>query len=253
LKILFENRLTHKSFSLNLKTYYTFLLVVTLLFGYLFPTISQRLVKKAEKGQNIVARFNLLKKAGYLNPMDQDIHYLKALLLYSYFKKSANLESFYSALASLKKVQRLNKYFINAYLLESDLYRLLLQENSGYAAVHEEILAPLAKAEQYAPLDPFIKLQKAEIYLQFNLVQSAREEALKALELEPDYVSALYFLQRNFNYFPYNNTFKSRIDKILNKASQIKPDPGTYLHALFKIPGKQEMAGDNGEERRSHE
>ncbi len=247
LKNLFENRLTHKSFTLNLKTYYTFLLVVTLLFGYLLPYISQRLVKKAEKDQNIVSRYNLLKKAGFLNPLDQDIHNLKALLLCSYFKKSANLESFYSALASLKKVQRLNKYFKNAYLLESDLYMQMQQKNPGYAGIHEEILAPLAKAEQYAPLDPFIKLQKAEIYLRFNHMQSAREEALKALELEPDYVSALYFLQRNFNYFPDKNTFKSRIDKIRDKASQIKPKPGTYLYALFKTPGKSGTVRDTGE------
>jgi hypothetical protein len=78
-------------------------------------------------------------------------------------------------------------------------------------------------------------------------VQSAREEALKALELEPNYVSALYFLQRNFNYFPDNNTFKSRIDKIRNKASQLDPSPDTYLYALFKIPGKAGAVRDTGE------
>jgi tetratricopeptide (TPR) repeat protein len=247
LKNLFENQLNYKSFSLNLKTYYIILLVVTLLMGYLFPYLSQQFVEKAQTQKNlsILTRFNLLKKAGYLNPLDAAVYYKKAELLYSYYKEAANLESFYSALDNLKKAQRLNRYYIDAYLLESDLYRELLQKNLAYTAIHEEIIAPLAKAEHYAPRDPFIKLQKADIYLQFNHMQSARQEALKALELEPDYVSALYFLQRNFNYFPDNNAFKSRIDKILDKASQIKPEPGTYLYGLFKVPEKQEVVNEN--------
>lgn len=244
LKNLFENRLTYKSFSINLKTYSIILLVVPLFIGYLFPYLSQRFVEKAQrqKNINIMTRFHLLKKAGYLNPLDAAVYYKKAELLYHYYKRSTNLESFYSALDNVKKAQRLNRYYIKAYLLESDLYRHLLQKNLAYAAIHEEIIAPLVRAEQYAPQDPFIKLQKADIYLRFNHMESARQEALKALELEPGYVSALYFLQRNFHYFPDENAFNSRIDKILDRASQIKPMPGTYLYELFKAPGKQEAA-----------
>ena len=244
LKNLFENRLTYKNFSINLKTYYIILLVVPLLIGYLFPYLSQRLVEKAqtEKNISIMTRFHLLKNAGYLNPLDAAVYYKKAELLYHYYKTSTNPDSFYSALDNVKKAQRLNRYYIKAYLLESDLYRHLLQKNLAYAAIHEEIIAPLARAEQYAPQNPFIKLQKAEVYLRVNHMQLAREEALKALELEPGYVSALYFLQRNFHYFPDKNDFKSRIDKILDRASQIKAEPGTYLYELFKVPGKQEAA-----------
>jgi|GEM_PF-618301 len=242
LKNLFENRLTYQSFSISLKTYCIVLLVVTLLVGYLFPYLSQRLVEKAQTQKNIsiMARFNLLRKAGYLNPLDASVYYKKAELLYNYYKEATNLDSFYLALDNLKKAQRLNRYYIAAYRLESELYRLLLQKKLTYAAIHEEIIAPLAKAEQYAPKDHVIKLLKAEIYLRFNHMQLARQEALKALELEPDYVSALYFLQMNFNYFPDKNVFKRRIKKIMDKASLIKPEPGTYLYNLFKVPGKQE-------------
>jgi tetratricopeptide (TPR) repeat protein len=208
-----------------------------LIAGYLFPWIADGLIKKSQKAAHPVEAFSLLKKAGYLNPLDQNIHYLKAFSLYNYFKKTSSLEAFYDAVNHLKKAQRLNKYFINAYLLESDLYLGLLKKKIKYVSMDEEIIEPLEKAEVYAPVDPFIKLNKARIYLEFNKNVQAKKEALKAVNLEPEFVAALYFLQRNFNYFGDEKTFKQKINKILDKAEQLKPEPGHYLYRLYEIPG----------------
>ena len=220
--------------------YGTFLLVFAFTIGYLLPYYSFRLAEKSQKAQNIVTRFDLLSKAEYLNSLDARVHYLKAVSLYYYFRETTNLESFYAALEKLKKTQRLNPYFIDSYWLESDLYAHLLQKNLNYAGLCEERTAPLTTAERYDPSNPFIKLRKAEIFLRCDLKEEARQEALKALELEPEYAAALYFLQRNFNYFTDEGVFEKRIARIQEKSSQYKPEPGTYLYKLFVIPVEKE-------------
>jgi O-antigen ligase len=246
LKNLFEQDLplTHKSFTLNLKTYYIFLLVFAFMVGHLLPYLSHGLVSRANKTPDTKTRLYLLNKAAYLDPLDADIHYLKALSFHRDFKETAHLGSFYSALESLKKAQWLNRYLINAYGLESDLYYHMLQENMNYSGLPVEIIRPLAEAEQYDPLNPFIKLRKAELYLQFNRMQEARQEALQALELEPDYAAALYFLHKHFHYFPENSAFEHRMDRIREKIERYQPEDDTYLDKLFKIPGEPVKTGD---------
>ena len=108
----------------------------------------------------------------------------------------------------------------------------------------EEILAPLVKAEIYSPVNPFIKLAKARVYFEFNKDDRAKEEAINAITLEPEFVAALYFLQKNFNYFPNETVFQDKIAKILKKARQLNPAPGHYLHQLYEIPEKYKKEGE---------
>jgi O-antigen ligase len=236
LKNLLEGNVTFKSFSSRLKLFLSGLVILVLIASYLFPWAAAGLIKKSQKAAHPAEAFSLLKKAGYLNPLDQDIYYLKAFSLYNYFKQTSSLEAFYDAVNHLKKAQRLNKYFINAYLLEFDLYRELLKKKIKYVSMDEEIIAPLEKAEVYAPVDPFIKLKKARIYLEFNKNVQAKEEALKAVNLEPEFAAARYFLQRNFNFYGDEKTFKEGINKILDKAEKLKPEPGRYLYRLYEVP-----------------
>jgi O-antigen ligase len=240
LKNLFERELIHKSFTLNSKVYSAFLLVFILLVGYWMPFISFRMVERANKGEGItfVTRFELLNRAGKLNPLNPMIHYYKALALTGYFKEMGNLEAFYSVVEDVKQAQRLNPYFIEAYRLESDLYDLLLKKHLNYSGLSEEIVAPLEKAEKYDPLNPFIKLRKAEVYFNFNRDREARETALEALVLEPEFAAALFFIQKNFHFFPDEEEFKIKIDKIRRKAERLEVVPGTYLYKLFQIPGE---------------
>lgn len=238
LKNLFEWQLTHKSFSLNLKAYFTFLSVFVLLAAYLLPFLSGRLTGRANKDGDtgIVTRYGLLTDAGNLNPFDSAVTYYKAVSLLNYFKETGNLEVFYSALDNIKQTQRMNCYFIDAYRLESDLYNTLTRKNLYYTGLHDEIIAPLVEAERYDPLNPFLKLRKAEIHFQFQQMGKARQEALRALALEPDYAAALYFMQTNFHHFPDEESFNKRMDKIRQKAERLQVEPGTYLYRLFEIP-----------------
>ena len=233
-----DSDVTFRSFSPPLKLFLATLLVFVWLVGYLFPWFSGAFIEKAKKSSHPVQAFDALKKAEYLNPLDQNVYYLEALSLYHYFKQTSDLEAFAAALADLGKAQRLNRYFINAYLLEADLYLELLAKGIKYSSMAEEILASFEKAEAVAPLNPFIKLSKARVYLEFNQRDRARQEAVNAITLEPEYVAALTFLQQHFNWFQEEKVFRDKIAEILKKAGRLNPEPGHYLYRLYQVPGK---------------
>lgn len=237
-----EQHITFRSFSPGLKLFLSALLIFVLMVGYLFPYLSNIFIEKFEKNPQLLQSYNLLEKAGYLNPLDKDVYYLKAEYLLRHIRQTFNLEDFYEAANNLKVVQRLNPYYSDAYRLEFHLYQELLKR-TRYASM-DEVLAPLVKAEIYAPVDPFIKLSKAAIYLEFNKIDKAKEEAIKAITLEPEFVSALYFLQRNFNYFQDETAFKEKIAEILKKAREWNPKPGDYLYKLYEIPWEYNQGGN---------
>ncbi len=235
LKNILEKKITFISFTKMLKTFFCCLLIFVFAHCYLFPWISSGLVDKAAKATSIIRSFNLLKKAEYITPLDPKIHYLKALFLYNFFNKTTGIDSFQAGVGQLKKAQRLNPYFIDAYLLESEFYRVLLKKGIKYSSMDKEILSPLEKAEILAPVNPFIKMTKAGIYYEFNRLTEAEAEAKKALALEPEFVAALYFLHKNFHYLD-PPTFDKRIGEILKKAAQLNPGPDHYLYRLYEIP-----------------
>ncbi len=238
LKNLFEENISFKSINGNFKLIFSLLLIFIFLVGYFVPYISNNLIESTKKSKNFVEAFNLLKRSEYLNPLDYRVYYRKSLLHYSYFERKSDLDFFSYALKSIKKVQILNKYFIESYLLESDLFLEVLKKELKYVSMDKEIVAPLIKAEFYAPFDPFIKLKKAKIYFEFNKKNLAKREAIRALDIEPEFISALYFLHNRFNYFSDEEKFKNRIDKILAKAKKLDYQHGTYLDNLFKVPQK---------------
>lgn len=235
-----EQHVTFRSFSPGLKFFLSSLLIFVLMVGYLLPYLSSVFIEKFKKNPPPVQAYNLLKKAGYLNPLDKDVYYLKAEYLYRYLKQTFNLEAFYEAVNNLKKAQRLNPYFSDAYRLEFQLYEELLKRIK-YVSMDEEVLAPLIKEEVYEPVNPFIKLTKALVYFKFGKLNKAKEEAIKAVTLEPEYIAALYFLQRNFNYFPDETAFQEKIAKIVEKARKLNPQPGHYLYKLYEIPGEDKQ------------
>jgi len=239
-----EQHVTFRSFSAGYKLFLSSLLIFVLIVGYLFPYLSNIFIGKSKKNPHPPQAFHWLKQAEYLNPLDKDVYYFKALYLFHRFKQTSNLESFYNALNNLKKALRLNPYFLNAHQLEFELYLELLKKGVKYVSMDEEILGSLVKGEIYSPVNPFIKLAKARIYFEFNKDDRAKEEAIKAITLEPEYVAALYFLQKNFNYFPNEKTFQRKIEKILKEAGQLNPAPGHYLHRLYEIPEKYRKEGE---------
>jgi hypothetical protein len=193
-------------------------------------------MEKSKKGIVLSEAFGWIEKAEYVNPLNINIYYAKSLLLYNHFQLSADLEAFEQGVKNLKKVQILNKNFLPAYRLEAEFYVVLLKNNLKYEKLEGEILSPLEEAESIAPYNPFVQLKKAQVLMEFNKTAEAKRVALAALDIEPEYVSALYFLKKYFNQFPNESHFQEMIKKIRFKAEKLRLKPGSYLYELFKIP-----------------
>lgn len=236
LKCLFEKNLSFLSLSLNFRLYFSTFLMIVFVFAYLSPFLSNIFMENSKKGITVSDAFSWIKKAEYLNPLDFNIYYAKSLLYYSHFQMSSDLESFENGIRQLKRVQNLNENFLPSYLLEAEFYIALLKNNLKYDSLAEEILSPLERAEHIAPYDPFVQFKKAQVFWEFNEKEKAKEAVLHALDIEPEFVSALYFLKKYFNYFQDEDSFQEKIKKIRAKAEKLKPKPGSYLFELFKLP-----------------
>jgi tetratricopeptide (TPR) repeat protein len=156
--------------------------------------------------------------------------------LTNHFRRTGNVNAFSDAVEALHQTQRLNRYYTDAYLLEAESYMEMLRKGIKYKGLGAEIISVLRKAERVNPISPFIKLKMARVYFEFDNPVAAREEALKALELEPEYTAALFFLQKKLGHFLGESEFAARITAIRKKAGDWGGAPNDYLFRLFEIP-----------------
>ena len=215
MKVLFEKDPTVKNIGLNHKWILSAFIASILVVLYLFPYLSQRFMEQSRQSDSMTEAAGLLAKAEFLNPLNHEIFYLQARLHLKYFRERSNLDAFYSCLERAQKAQRLNPYDVKDYLVEADLYLLVLAKKLKYAALEQEILAPLEKAEWADPKNPFIQLKRAHLYLEFNHPRLAESAARRALKIEPDYAAALYFLHDHFNHIPDQEELQKKINKFL--------------------------------------
>jgi tetratricopeptide (TPR) repeat protein len=208
-------------------------MVFVFIFSYFTPLLSDIFIERARKCSDVSRAFDSLKKAEALSPLNIKPFYFRTLLAYKLLAKSFDLDLYSRALTNIKKIQRLNKQFLPVYLLEADLNLEILRRNLKYFALENEIIGPLIRAEEISPYNPFIKLKKARIFLEFNHDIQAKKQAEKALELEPDFIAALYFLHEKFNYFDSEFVFKNRVNKVLARIKNLRLQPRTYLYKLF--------------------
>lgn len=236
LKNLFEDNLGFKTFHPYQKLTCSGLLVIVILFGYLFPHFSDRYIKESRNTRNYIKAFALLDRSQALNPFGHQAYHSKAILYLKYFQKTSDIDSFFYGVESLKIARELNRNDLTSYLLEFDFYRSILNKKLKYASLENEMLDSLIEAEKIAPLNPFLPLMKAQVYLEFGQRDQAEKAALRALAIEPDFVSALFFLRDQFGYFKDTELFNRRI-RLIGEIAIRHPYPaGSYLDNLFKIP-----------------
>ncbi len=220
------------------RTFFSFLLVFTVATLYLFPYIADSLLDTAAREKNIARRFTLLNRAALCNPLDERVPLAKAEVLRSFAESHASLEAWTAALENLHLVQKLNGYGTSAYLLESALFGDFLAKKIKYPALGEEILAPLRQAEKNDPFDPFLKLQQAIVLREFGRREESRQLAQAALELEPEYVAALWFIHDLDGLPATDAAWQENISRLQAKAEKLHVVPGSYLFNLYRLPEK---------------
>jgi len=231
-------RLFFVSLAPAFKIFLSGLLFLIFIIFYLFPFFADRLLETAAAEKNIVRRFALLNRAGLYSPLDERVPLARAQILRGFFKATANLEAWEAAWKDSRVAQKLNRNSSEACILESGLFGDILEKRIMYPALAEELLAPLRRAEKLEPFNPFLKLQQALILGEFGRSQEARRQALTALELEPDYVAALFFMQQLAGTPAGDSVFQKRIAQIQAKAKTLQAKPGSYLFNLFQMPAK---------------
>ncbi len=236
LKTLFKGEIDFQSNSAIIRFMSILILIIVIFIGYIFPYYSEILVRRSAKQSDLAKIFTQLNKAEALNKMNISPYYYRAVLLLGEFKKNSDPEVIYSAMENTRSIFRINPYYNKAYFLESDIFRSILEKGLQYPGLEEEILSPLNKLEKIDPYNPFIRIEKAHFFLRFGKPKQAKAEALRALELEPKFISAIYFLHKNFNYFGNTAIFMSKIKSVLNSTSKWHERNSQYLNSLIKIP-----------------
>ena len=204
--------------------------------GYVLPLVSDTFLARAQEGGDPVSVSRWLEKAANANPLNPAVPIAQARLIYEYFTRSDDLQAFSLGLDRLEQAGRLNRHHLAPYLLKIDFYQHLLNRGLKYRALEQELLAAVRGARETAPFNPFLCLLEAEIRLEFGDAAAAEKAARRALDLEPDYVGALYFLHRHFGHIAEESEFQRNIGSIRAKAEAYEPPPGSYLHNLFEIP-----------------
>lgn len=213
-----------------------FFISILFLFIYISPFVSQTLLSKAAEARSIPEKSRLLSSARQWNPLDPDISLAQGTLLSSVFKQTYRLDIMSESIQQLRAARRLNPFLLEAYHEETALLQLFLEKKQAYPGLKEEMLAPLLDASLYYPFNPFLHMQMASIHWLFGDRDSAEREARIALKLEPDYISALYFLHENYEYIRDESEFNRHIQKILANITGKKFPPSSYLFRLYALP-----------------
>jgi O-antigen ligase len=211
------------------------LLVFAVLTLYLFPYIADRCLDAAGREKDIVRRSAWLDRAALFSPLDERVPLARAEVLRIFALAAGSQEAWSDAVKNLRLAQKLNRNCGEAFIAESALFREFLGKKIKYPALGEEILAPLRRAEELDPFNPFLKLQKAVVLREYGRVPEARRQALAALELEPDYVAAILFIH-DLDGSPADIALQERIERIRARASKLQPPPGSYLYKLNELP-----------------
>jgi hypothetical protein len=234
----FWRRLLFVSLAPAFKIFFSGLLFLIFITFYLFPFFADRLLQTATAEKNITRRFALLNRAALYSPFDERLPLARAQILRGFFKATANLEAWEAAWKDSRVAQRLDRNSSEACILEAGLFQDILEKRIMYPALAEEILAPLRRAEKLEPFNPFLKLQQALILREFGRSREARSKALAALELEPEYVAALFFMRQLAGSPTGDAVFQERIARIQTKAKALRAKPGSYLYDLYRLPVK---------------
>ncbi len=218
------------------------LLVLPLLLGlvvggaHLLPSVAQWQIRQAGRESDPLRRMTLLQRATRLDPLNPAIPYRQALNWGALLRSGGDPAALAAALDLARRASRLDPLDPAPLRLQSSLIGWVRERGVSYPGQQDEIEEPLRQAIAIDPFNPFLHLELAEVCWQGERFIEARDSAERALELEPEFVSALTFLHTRFGVDPDPVAFRQMIERIRQKRNADSLAPGTYLYNLRKIP-----------------
>jgi O-antigen ligase len=242
LKNLFSARPKFVPFRPEARLFVSAALVALLALLYVFPHLADRCLGRAERETDLLRRFQLLRRAALLSPLDERAPLAKARLLGDFARIRGDANAWSEAVACAQQAQRLDRNNVAALLLEAGLFQDARAGGGRYPAQAEEILEPLRRAEALAPFDPFLRLRQALVLREFGREDEARQQLRAALALEPDFAAALVLLHRLQGGKDDDPVLREKVARIRAKAERLRARPGSYLFNLHRLddPAKKE-------------
>lgn len=218
------------------RVFFSALLIFSLVTLYLFPYLANRSLDAAAREKNISRRFSLLQRAAWLSPLDERPFLARADVMRFYAAGAGSIDAWNDAWNDLRHARELNRDSVEALIAESGLFQDFMGKQVSYQALGEEILAPLRRAEKLAPFNPFLKMRQAAVLWEFGRKAEARILAQAALDLEPDYATAIVFIHELDGLPADDPALQEQLARIRDKATRLRARPGSYLDRLHQVP-----------------
>jgi O-antigen ligase len=203
---------------------------------YLLPFLAGRSLDRAAIEKDPVRRLALLRRASRLSPLDERPLLARAALLRAFALARGDWNAWGGALENARRAQRLARNSREALILESELFHDARVKGNYYPAQAGEVLAPLRRAAELAPFDPFLLLRQAVVLREFGRKTEAREKVRAALALEPDFAAALAFIHELDGLPVDDPALTRRLAGLRQKAEALNARPGSYLYELLRVP-----------------
>ncbi len=271
LKLVFEIEVKFVNITKNFKLFLSFTILFVFLAGHLLPFISNHFLNKSvNKELTFIEKDYLLNKANYFMPIRFQPLVSRSILHFNVFTKTFNFDFCFSALDLIKKAKKLapdnpeiynieiqffqyyyqpiikmranlkNKIVIDMFyscFQLPDIDRYLEIKNNmdkikGIEPILNELLMLMNEMQYVDPNNPFLRLKKAKLCLDFDKRAEALFELKNAIIIEPEYLDAILMLEREFNYFKDKIRFKATIKRIQKKKESLNRERGSYLYDL---------------------
>lgn len=200
---------------------------------YLLPWWSQQALTAAAQAP-LPQRLETLQRAGRLTPLDSRPAGELGALLSEYYRVRLDPTALHHALQLLRTAQRRDRGEARWYLMEGRLLAQQVQRGKVYQGLTEEIFTAYDKAQSCEPKNPFLRLEQAQLHWMLGDGTAACRAAAAAVELEPEYVAAIWFQHRHCASMGDETALRRRLEAISHRHQAALP--GSYLYELSRLP-----------------
>lgn len=240
----------------NKKTFELLAILVAILAFIIIVFIPFYSEYESNKARSILSKSHLTKEdtakgskklqlAVKLVPYQAYYHQYLADLYRNYFNFSSNLSAFYYAYQFYSKAIEINSVESEFYIGRIKLYSHLLEKGYGSLDVLDNIERDFNSLIELRPKNAFEYFDLAKFYLATNQIEKARNNLIHAVELEPNFIEAHYFLMKIYDTLEdaveaekEQNIYYDLTAKFKNYA--IGED--LYLKRLLAIPGDDQAS-----------
>jgi tetratricopeptide (TPR) repeat protein len=182
-----------------------------------------------------------LQLAIKLVPVQAYYHKHMADVYRDFFSFSSNLDAFYYACNSYTRAIKINPIEGEFYIGRINLYSLLLEKGYQSQDVFKMIEDDFETFIRLRPKNAFAYFDFGKFYLRTNRIELAKEMLIEAVELEPNFIAAHYYLMKTYNRI--GNTVQEKkelsiYNELCIKYKDYPVGDNQYLKKLLHIPNK---------------